>query len=292
MQEPNQTVASPEAQTSTQTQVQTAEPDYKQLYEETSGKFKDLEGKYKEAESGLQNFESFIGMDDEVRRRGQLYIESIQSKKDYKELLKSQDTQTATTQPKGPTQQAPVFDESKLAKMIEQRVDPLLAPLRERNAEAEVERSKTQIFKQEPWMTEEKYKEFEVKFGKKIDELAQRELAGMGPFLTQAERQKASEQALSRAYQSYAAFSDADLVRAFMGEDRDKWIAEGRRMAPKLPDGMVDNLPVGKAPELLTQLKQAYKSIQGNGKAVASLCQEYAPKLGRTEEQVYALLEK
>lgn len=281
-----------EAQPSVQPQAPQAqaEPDYKQQFEELKGKYGELEGKYKEAESLTQNLDSFLSTDEIAQQRGRLWVQAKGDPEKFRELVKSAEGQQATPKPKGPEQQAPILDESKIAQMVKRNMEPLLDPIREKNAEMDVERSKAQLFKEEPWMTEDKYKEFETKFGKTIDEITQREFAGMGPFMTQAERQNAYKQAENRAYSYFSQLSDTDLVRKFMSEDRDKWIAEGRRPAPKLPDGMVNNLPTGKAPELMTQLQQKYKTVQGNGKKVAELCQEYAPQLGMPIEKVFSLL--
>jgi len=140
-------------------------------------------------------------------------------------------------------------------------------------------------------MTNEKYAEFETKYGKKIDEIATGIFKSMGPFLTQSDRQSAADKAYQQAHGQFAHMTDQELVRVFMADDRDKFIAEGRRPAPRLPNGMVDNVNTGKAPELLKQLKQKYLSIEGNHQAVAKLCEEFAPQLGMDADQVHKLLD-
>jgi len=265
------------------------EVDYKKQFEELSGKYKEIESKYTEEVETARNMDSYFQQDTVAKQRAQLWLQAKGDQSQFNELLKTLDTSSA--KPQKEVQQAPAFDEKKLEAMLEQKLQSRLDPVYTRNAELDQERSKAELFKSEPWMTNEKYAEFETKYGKKIEQIATGIFKSMGPFITQSERQAAADKAYSQAHGQFAHMTDQELVRVFMADDRDKFIAEGRRPAPRLPNGMVDNVNTGKAPELLKQLKQKYLSIEGNHQAVAKLCEEFAPQLGMDADQVHKLLD-
>jgi hypothetical protein len=285
----------PEVQEQTQEQptqtpvTQTPQtPDYGKLYSELEGKYKALESQYSEDKATLENVDSWLRTDTETAKRAELWNRSQQEKKDYNELLKS----LGTSGEKPRQEAAPVFDENKLAESVMKRIQPMLSPLTEKQAEMELANSRAQLFKDEPWLTEDSYKEYETRYGKKIDEVASRIFASKGPFVSQVQRQQAQEEAYNQAHSQYAHLSERELLRLFMGDERDKAIAEGRRGPAKLPPGMVDsNLPPGKAPELLKQLRVKYAEVEGNAPKVAALCEEFASKLGTSSEEVHKLLD-
>ena len=282
-----QTVNQPQQES---TQQSAPEIDYKKQYEEMSGKYKEIESKYTEEVETARNMDSYFQQDTVAKQRAQLWLQAKGDQSQFNELLKT--LETSSTKPRQrEEQQAPAFDEKRLDALLESKLQSRLDPVYTRNAELDQERSKAELFKSEPWMTNEKYNEFETKYGKKIDEIATSIFKNMGPFITQSERKTAADKAYAQAHGQFAHMTDQELVRVFMADDRDKFIAEGRRPAPRLPNGMVDNVNTGKAPELLKQLKQKYLSIEGNHQAVAKLCEEFAPQLGMDADQVHKLLD-
>ena len=278
-------VAQPEQSTQTHT------VDYQKQFEEMSGKYKELEGKYGEAESVSKNIEAYLNQDTVAAERAKIWAESQRSGKDFREMVKSLENPKPEKQVREQQTQQPIFDENKVLDKLYARLKPTLDPVFEQQAAMSLEKDKAQLFKDEPWLTEGSYKEFEVRYGKRIDELASSILSTKGPFISSSERKQAQDDAYAEAHGKFAHLGEKQLLNLFMGDERDKFIAGGRRPAPKLPNGMVDNLPTGKAPELLKQLKTKYSQIHGKADEVAKLCEEFAPQLGQTPEQVYAMLE-
>ena len=276
-------------------QEQQAQPvatvDYQKQFEELNGKYKELESKYAEEAETSKNMDAYFTEDSVAKARATAWLQSKREGKSFEELVKSLETPSVKPQKEKETPVAAAFDEGKLKQLVDRELQSRLEPIYGQNAEREQQQAKADLFKSEPWMDEEKYKEYETRYGKKIDEIATRQLQGMGPFLTQAERQSAIKNAYQAAHGAYAHFSEEELVRIFMPDHRDKFIAEGRRPAPKLPPGMGDSMSVGKAPELLKQLKTKFADVEGNHQAVAKLCEEYSSKLGASPEEVYAMLQ-
>jgi len=288
----------PDVQTpeTTQTQTETTAPatvDYQKQYEELNSKYSELEKTYKEDQSAMQLLEGYLQKDEVAASRARVYLQATKEGKDFNEMLKAMEipgTKAKTQKEEAPQQ--PQFDPKKIEEIVNSRLQSSLDPIREKAAEMDVERSKTQIFKDNPWMNEDSYKEFEKRFGEQVDALAQKAYQNMGPFMTRQDAQRALEQAKAFAYSKYEHLTDSQLVNFFMQNERDKWIAEGRRVSPKLPNGMVDNLPTGKSPQLVDQLRKAYRAVEGNTTKVGKLFEEYGPQLGiQNETQFFKLVE-
>ena len=275
-------------------QVQSNEPDYKKLYEETQGKVKEYEGKVSELSEVSSRMDEYFNKDGVAAERARLYLQALNEKKNPEDLWKAWET-TKFGQHQA-TKDSPAFDREAMKQELLREIQPTLESVTqsqkvqaEQAASLALERDKAQIFKDEPWMTEDLYQEYEKRFGKQIAEMTGKILANQGPFLTQAQKAKATQNAENQALGMYAHLPEKQLLNLFMSDHRDKFIAEGRRPAPKMPEGMATDLPTGKAPQLLDQLKKAYKAVEGTSK-VTALIKEFAPQLGLTEEKTYALV--
>lgn len=276
-QQPEQTQQQPTEQTTV---------DYKKQYEE-------LQAKHSESEEAIKNFEQYFNTDTVAAQRAKAYLQAVRDGKDPQDAWKALET----PQDKPKKNQAPEFDKDALINEALSKLRPEIESVKmsqkvqtEQAASLALERDKAKLFKDEPWLTDELYTEFDEKFGKKISELTSQILSNKGPFLTSSEKQAAIESAENQALGMFSHLSDKQLLHLFMGEHRDKYIANGRPSAQKLPEGMATDLPTGKAPQLLEQLKKAYKAAEGNGSKVADLVKEFSPKLGMSEEKVYALV--
>lgn len=280
------------------TQVQGAQQtqDFQKMYEEASGKIKDLESKYQESSQTMSNLDAWLRADADSMKRADAWIQAQREGKKPEELWASlgpkpevkpkKDDGIDVESLKGEIRQ-------NLLKELQPTLETLSTAQRaqmEQAATIQMERDKAQLFKEEPWLTEEAYKEYEGRFGKKINEIASSILQNQGPFITPAQKQQAEQRATDQALMMYSHLSEKQLLHLFMDDHRSKFLTEGRRAAPKLPEGMVTDLPPGKAPQLLNQLKQKYKTVEGDGKKVAALMAEYAPQLGLSEEKVYSLV--
>ncbi len=277
-------------QETTETQVAPTQ-DWQKSYTELEAKYKALEPKVSEYESTVNNIEEYLREDEVAAKRAQAWADARRQGKSFKDVvaaLEKQSTEKTTVQPAQTVQ--PTFDEGKLLQSLMSKIEPILTPIQEKNADMEVERDKMEAQRANPWLTEEKWTEFEKRYEAKVTEKAKAYFSQKGPFLRNSDSEQAAKESMMKAHGEFSGFSTQELLRVFMAEDMEKFIADGKRADVTLPPGMVSKLKTGTNPALLTQLKQKYQSIRGNHKAVAELCEEYAPQLGMDEEAVWNLL--
>src|SRR6185295_19688857 len=143
-------------------QEQQAQPvatvDYQKQFEELNGKYKELESKYAEEAETSKNMDAYFTEDSVAKARATAWLQSKREGKSFEELVKSLEASSVKPSKEKDVAQ-PQFDEKNLEQLLEQKLQSRLEPIYGQNAEREQQQAKADLFKSEPWMDEEKYKE-------------------------------------------------------------------------------------------------------------------------------------
>lgn len=231
----------------------------------------------------LNNASQFIETDPDVKQRLELYAKSFKENKPYQDLVKEWEaTKNGKNTQKEPTPQG--MTPEQIEQIINRRLEASTKPFIETQAKQIQKESQETILKANPWATEKDWEVFNQRFDELVNGKAQRIAQENYPRMSQKE-------AFDKAVSSFVDVDDNILWDSLMKSEREEAILGKRRMAPKLPDGMVDKIPTGKDPDLMDKMKRAYQAIEGDGEKVAQLLKDFAPQFG-IDTNDYAQIKK
>ncbi len=228
-----------------------------------------------EAVRTVRNAEMFIETDPDVRERLGLYQKSFTEKKPYQDLVKEWETaRQAKKTPEVPAKTPETgLTQEQIRAQIRQEIESSTKPLLELQARQSVKETRDNLLKEYPWATDKDLDTYDQRFTEHCMQKAQEIMKANYPRMNM-------DQAFQEAVNAYRDTPDEMLFNHFMKPEISESILGKRRLAPKLPEGMVDGISTGKDQDVLVKAKNAYKAIEGNAEAVAKLVSEYAPQMG------------
>lgn len=151
-----------------------------------------------------------------------------------------------------------VRKEAEPKEFFDPRVDQLLQQQQDMVAEMKHKQERSQLQSELPWLSNEKYAEFNKKFIDAVTPLA-KNVQREDPRLSFDE---AFQIAASR---NYGNVSLKTLLIELMPEDWTNHVAGKMPRATPLPPGMRDGMKVGNAPSRIEQAKKAYEAAEADG---------------------------
>ena len=240
----------------------------------TESEFNALKSERDEYERISRNAAGFIETDPEVRERLGLYNKSFTEKKPYLDLVREwENGKKKPADPAKPEPTAPAFNDQQLREIIRREMEGATRPFVDAQSKAMMKESEEQIRKDNPWVTDKDMENYGQRFNELCSKKAQQIYQANYPRLNQ-------QQAWDQAVGSFVDVDDQILFDSLMKTEREEAILGKRRSAPRLPEGMVENISTGKDPDLLEKVRKAYASMEGDGDKVANLLKEYAPQFG------------
>jgi hypothetical protein len=271
----------PEAPATTTAPVTTAEPatttsapaTTERTY--TESEFKSLQSQYDEAARTVRNAEMFIELDPDVKERLGLFGRSFTEKKPYQDLVKEWEASKASkNKPVETVKPAePAFNPDLVRELVRNETKTLTQPFIEAQARQSTKETQEAIMKANPWVTEKDWQTYDQRFTDHCQKKAQEIMKANYPRVSE-------KQAFDMAVNDFVNVPDQMLFDHFMKDAITESVLGKRRVAPKLPEGMVDGITTGKDGDVLEKARRAYKAIEGNAEGVAKLISEYAPQLG------------
>jgi hypothetical protein len=271
----------PEAPATTTAPVTTAEPatttsapaTTERTYTETE--FKALQSQLDETTRTVRNAEMFIESDPDVKARLELYGKSFSEKKPYQDLVKEWETAKASkNKPAEPVKSAePAFNPDLVRELVQKETRALTQPFVEAQAKQATKETQEAIMKANPWVTEKDWQTYDQRFTEHCQQKAREIMRANYPRVSE-------KQAFDMAVNDFVNVPDEMLFNHFMKDVIAESVLGKRRVAPRLPDGMVDGITTGKDGDVLEKARRAYKAIEGNADAVSKLVAEYAPQMG------------
>ena len=242
----------------------------------TEAEYNAVQSELSEHKRQLQNAATWIDSDPEVKGRLDIYGRAIKENKPYTDLVKEWEaTKTSKSAPKDIEKAGFTAEQAAeiARKIAREEFSTASKPFLEGQAKQILNESRENILKENTWATEKDWETFNERFNEKCQGKAEQIYKSQNPRLNQ-------QQAWEMAVGSFTEVDDSILWDSLMKPEREQSILGQRRVAPRLPDGMVDRISTGKDADVLDKARKAYKSVEGDGDKVAKIVAEYAPQLG------------